>query len=392
MNQFTAIEKRRFWILVAIVSISGFSQGMLLPLISIIFEQDGLSASLNGLNATGLYIGTLLISPFMEQPLRKFGYKPIIIVGGMMVFISLLLFPLWKSVVFWFILRLFIGIGDHALHFSTQTWITSFSPQERLGRNIALYGLSFGIGFAAGPLFLPLVTVYEGLPFIVSGLLCLAAWSLVFFIDNDFPGHMHETSTLRGTWARFGATIGFAWVAFIPPFSYGFLESSLHAIFPVYALRNDFNLSMVSIILAAFSTGGILSQLPLGALSDRIGRRKVVLFALFGGAFSFSFAALLEDNLWTLVFAFLLAGLFIGSTFSLGISYMTDLTPKALLPTGNLLCGIFFSIGSLTGPFMGGVFLQFSEGYSFLWLISIFLLSLSFLSLLKPKKQQVQSM
>ena len=71
---------------------------------------------------------------------------------------------------------------------------------------------------------------------------------------------------------------------------------------------------------------------------------------------------------------------------------MTDLTPKALLPTGNLLCGIFFSIGSLTGPFMGGVFLQFFEGFSFLWLVSLFLLSLSFLSLIKPKKQQVHSM
>ena len=67
----------------AIVSISGFSQGMLLPLISVIFEQDGVSAMLNGLSATGLYIGTLLISPFIEPPLRKFGYKPIIIVGGL---------------------------------------------------------------------------------------------------------------------------------------------------------------------------------------------------------------------------------------------------------------------------------------------------------------------
>ena len=148
MKQFTPSEKRRFWILVTIVSISGFSQGMLLPLISIIFEQDGLSASLNGLNATGLYIGTLLVSPFMEQPLRRFGYKPIIMIGGILVFMSLLLFPLWKSVIFWFVLRLFIGIGDHLLHFSTQTWITSFSSKDRLGRNIALYGLSFGIGFS----------------------------------------------------------------------------------------------------------------------------------------------------------------------------------------------------------------------------------------------------
>src|SRR5690606_16495922 len=96
-------EQRRFVILVIIVSISGFSQGMLLPLISIIFEGDGVSSTLNGLNATGLYIGTLLISPFIEQPLRKYGYKPIIILGGALVFVSLFLFPLWKSVMFWFI-------------------------------------------------------------------------------------------------------------------------------------------------------------------------------------------------------------------------------------------------------------------------------------------------
>lgn len=391
MKQFTPSEKRRFWILVTIVSISGFSQGMLLPLISIIFEQDGLSASLNGLNATGLYIGTLLVSPFMEQPLRRFGYKPIIMIGGILVFMSLLLFPLWKSVIFWFVLRLFIGIGDHLLHFSTQTWITSFSSKERLGRNIALYGLSFGIGFAAGPLFVPLINVFEGLPFIVSGVLCLSAWSLVFFLDNDFPGHMHETSTMRGTWARFGATIGFAWVAFIPPFSYGFLESSLHAIFPVYALRNQLDVGSVSIILAAFSTGGILSQLPLGALSDRIGRKKVVLLSLIGGAFSFSAAAVLENNSFALIATFLIAGLFVGSTFSLGISYMADLTPKALLPSGNLLCGIFFSIGSLTGPFMGGVFLEFFNQFSFLWLISFVLFVFCLISLITPKKQQILS-
>lgn len=113
-------EQRRFAILVIIVSISGFSQGMLLPLISVIFEEDGVSSTLNGLNATGLYIGTLLISPFIEQPLRKYGYKPIIILGGALVFVSLFLFPLWKSVLFWFVLRMLIGIGDHALHFSTQ--------------------------------------------------------------------------------------------------------------------------------------------------------------------------------------------------------------------------------------------------------------------------------
>jgi MFS family permease len=105
----------RFWILVSIVAISGFSQGMLLPLIAVIFENNGVSPSLNGLNATALYIGILLVSPFMEMPLRKYGYKPVIIYGGGLVIISLALFPLWQTFWFWFTLRLLIGMA--IIHF-----------------------------------------------------------------------------------------------------------------------------------------------------------------------------------------------------------------------------------------------------------------------------------
>ncbi len=97
---FYATGKETFLDTRSIVSISGFSQGMLLPLISSIFERDGVSSALNGLNATGLYIGTLLVSPFMEAPLRRFGYKPIIVGGGMLVFVSLLLFPLMEKYCF----------------------------------------------------------------------------------------------------------------------------------------------------------------------------------------------------------------------------------------------------------------------------------------------------
>lgn len=389
MSGFTKHEKSRFAILVAIVAISGFSQGMLLPLISVIFERDGVSSALNGLNATGLYIGTLLVSPFMEAPLRRFGYKPVIVVGGMFVFISLLLFPLWKSIVFWYILRLIIGIGDHALHFSTQTWVTSFSPKHRLGRNIAIYGLSFGFGFAAGPLFVPLINVFEGLPFIVSGLLCMLAWSLVFFLKNDFPDVIKGTSAVGGSLGRFKATIVIAWLAFLGPFGYGFLESSLNAVYPVYALRNGFAATSISIILASFSIGGLVSQLPLGMLSDRIGRRPVFLFTMAGGAIAFFIASYVEASIVGVVIMFFTAGTFVGSIFSLGISYMSDLTPTELLPTGNLLCGIFFSLGSLMGPTLGGLFLEIEAGFSFLLLVSIFLAVLFSVSIFGKTKEKL---
>ncbi|MCJ1910190.1 MFS transporter [Planococcus ruber] len=388
MKTFVKSDRARFWILVAIVSISGFSQGMLLPLIAVIFEQDGISSTLNGLSATGLYIGTLIIAPFMEPQLRRFGYKPLILLGGGLVIASLFLFPLWKSILFWFILRVLIGVGDQALHFSTQTWITSFSPQHRLGRNIAIYGMSFSVGFGAGPLFVPLVNIFEALPFIISGVLCLIAWSLVFLLRNDFPEVSSGSMASTGTLGRFKAAIVIAWVAFLPPLGYGFLEASLNSIYPVYALRQSIDVGMVSIMLAAFSLGAIATQLPLGSLSDRYGRRNVLIIALSGGALVFGIGSFFEAYAWVTVGFFALAGMFVGSTFSLGISFMADLMPKDLLPTGNLLCGIAFSIGSLTGPFLGGLFVQHSGGLSFLLLIAAILLAIFLVILLFGGKKK----
>ncbi len=386
--------KLRFWILVGIVAISGFSQGMLLPLIAIIFEQDGVSSSMNGLHATGLYIGILIASPLMEAPLRRFGYKPIILIGGFLVAISLAFFPLWKSFWFWFILRLAIGIGDHMLHFATQTWITSFSPKERIGRNISIYGLFFGLGFAAGPLMIGLVKINTALPFILSSAISLAAWMTVWLLKNERPERDTDSTSFFGTMKRFGKVFKYAWVAFLPPFGYGFLEASLNGNFPVYAMRSGIGVDAVALLLPAFAIGGILSQLPLGILSDKLGRRNVLITVTLSGFISFTAAGLLENSTTGLLICFFLAGTLVGSTFSLGISYMADLLPKQLLPAGNLMCGIFFSFGSISGPFIGGLAIQWLKGISFFYVISTMLL-LIFIALVAVRhdtsKQQAKS-
>lgn len=392
MTYFSDYSKKRFAILVLIVSISGFSQGMLLPLISIIFERDGVSSALNGLNATGLYIGTLLISPFIEQPLRKWGYKPIILIGGAFVFVSLLLFPLWKSVTFWFVLRLLIGVGDHALHFATQTWITSTTDHNSLGKGMAIYGLSFSTGFAVGPLMVKLIQVAEALPFIVSSAMCLFAWAFVFLLQNEKPERLTGDLHARG-WNRYKIAIAFGWIAFLGPFAYGFLESALNALFPVYALRKDFDVNMIPIMLSVFTFGGILTQVPLGAVADKIGRRYVLMIGSFGGAIIFGIASFLEHSQMAVAVAFFFTGTLVGSMFSLGITYMADLTPKELLPTGNLLCGIALSIGSLTGPFLGGIYLEYVN-YSFLLLVAMLLLIIAIILLVfgRNKNKRIVSM
>lgn len=364
-----ASVKTRFWILISLVSISGFSQGMLLPLLAIILEKNGVPSSVNGLHATGLYIGVLIASPFMEKPMRKFGFKPIIVLGGMLVFISMLLFPFWQSLWFWFILRVTIGIGDNMLHFGTQTWITTTSAKESRGKNIAYYGLFFGLGFTLGPLMTRLLAINETLPFLVSAILSMIVWSFMFFVRNKWPENDTVKTDTSGSLSRFIQTGKIAWVALLPAFGYGFLEATLHGVFPIYGLRIGHSVGTLSLIIPCFAAGSLITQIPLGVLSDRYGRRSILLTVLSIGIVCFLIAASMETSVTALFVTFALAGMFIGSLFSLSISFLADILPTSLLPAGNLMTGVAFSIGSISGPFLGGLFIEYVPGVSFFYVI-----------------------
>ncbi|MFC7061888.1 MFS transporter [Halobacillus seohaensis] len=384
-------KKTRFWILISLVTISGFSQGMLLPLLAVILEQNGVSSSINGIHATALYIGILISSPFMEKPLQKFGYKPVIMVGGALVFISLAFFPVWQALWFWFILRMMIGIGDQILHFGTQTWITATAEEKSRGKSIAYYGLFFSVGFTLGPLMTNLLSINMVLPFVLSSLLSLLVWTSMWFVRNEMPPSEHTTAYGSSSFKRFGLAIKLGWVAFLPPLTYGFLEATLHGIFPVYGMRIGHDVNMLSFIIPSFAAASLFSQIPLGALSDRLGRKKVILFVITGGTIAFTMAAIYENSTIGLFATFAIGGLFVGSLFSLGISFMTDLLPKELLPAGNILCGMSFSLGSIGGPFISGVFIDIFPSVSFFYTIVGVLVIVFIATALKPSPRLSQA-
>ncbi|TDQ36401.1 MFS transporter [Aureibacillus halotolerans] len=362
--------RARYWLLVSLVFVSGFTQGMLLPLLAILLEQRGVPSYINGMHATGLYIGVLIASPFLEKPLQRFGYKPLITIGTLTMIVSLLLFPVWDGLWFWFVLRLVIGIGDNMLHFATQTWITSTSEKDKLGRSIAFYGLSFGFGFAVGPLMTRFIDYSMFLPFFLAAGIITIIWLLFLGVRNERPGQDEASGNAMSSIARFGSTLRYAWIALLPPLGYGLLEATLHSSFPVFGMRQGMAIEDISFILPMFALGGMVSQLPLGMLSDRFGRRPILLLVHFGGFLSFLSAIFFGADTLALALCFFTAGLFLGSTFSLGISYMTDLLPKNLLPAGNILCGVSFSLGSISGPFMSGLFIEAFGGHSFFYTIS----------------------
>lgn len=225
----------RFNVLIAVVFVSGFAQGMLLPLLAILLEDAGVSSSINGLSASAFYIGILVISPFIEKPLHNFGYKRMIVAGIALTAVSLIVFPLWQAIWFWFILRLIIGIGDHIFHFATQVWLTSMSVEGNRGRNISIYGVSFGLGFGVGAIMTRLIEIHDALPFAVAALLCVLALLLLIRIDNAYPENIH-TADVQSTWQRYGKVFRLSWPGLLGTFGYGFIETTVHSNFPVYAV------------------------------------------------------------------------------------------------------------------------------------------------------------
>ena len=136
-----------------------------------------------------------------------------------------------------------------------------------------------------------------------------------------------------------------------------------------------------------FNTNVKNTELNLLKPTDGFHHQKLVLvvdesnpLGSFGGAIIFGIASFVEHSQMAVAIAFFFTGTLVGSMFSLGITYMADLTPKELMPTGNLLCGIALSIGSLTGPFLGGIYLEYVN-YSFLLLVAILLLAIAIILL-----------
>lgn len=145
---------------------------------------------------------------------------------------------------------------------------------------------------------------------------------------------------------------------------------------------------LIAAIISAFSIGAIIFQLPLGLASDRFGRRNVLLFAMLIGSVIFLSASIFEHSAYFLLAAFFIAGMLLGSTYSLSIAFLTDTIPKHLLPAGNLLISICFSLGSISGPFLGGLAIEHLPNISFFFLISCILFLIFFgLAGFKEEKQ-----
>lgn len=156
--------------------------------------------------------------------------------------------------------------------------------------------------------------------------------------------------------------------------------------FPIYGLRTGLTAGEIATLLPFFGIGGLILQLPLGYLSDRYGRKIILMIAGSLGGLLFLIVPLIGSDYFGLLVIFMLTGGLVGSFFSLGLAYAADILPRHLLPTANVIASIHFNIGSIAGPNLGGAAMHFGSAGLLFVILGLFYLTFSVAGLLfRPK-------
>ena len=124
----------------------------------------------------------------------------------------------------------------------------------------------------------------------------------------------------------------------------------------------------------------------LGALSDRFGRRPVLLLSLAGSTINYLFLAE-AHSLWLLLLGRALAGL-TGATQSVATACITDTTPPALRPRRFGLLQAMFGAGFILGPVVGGALGEQGARLPFLAAAALNAVNLALAFLLLPETRQ----
>ena len=146
------------------------------------------------------------------------------------------------------------------LHVGTQTWITTTSDPSKIGRQVSIYGVFFGIGFAVGPYLAS--TVQYGLANTIYYIYYTLSNRLAFTTSNKnaFPAQDEREAKSESSFSRYKQVVGLGWIALLGPLAYGVLEAMLNSNLPVYALRKGWSVSDVSFLLPAFAVGVLLHK------------------------------------------------------------------------------------------------------------------------------------
>ncbi len=142
------------------------------------------------------------------------------------------------------------------------------------------------------------------------------------------------------------------------------------------------------VLMAAYGIAQFFAAPLLGALSDRYGRRPVLLLSQLGWGLDFLLLAF-APSLWWMLLARLLGGI-TGAGFTVASAYVADVTTPEKRTQGMGLIGAMFGVGFIIGPLLGGLLGEYGVRVPFYAAATVALLNVAYGFFILPESLPVE--
>ncbi|HEX4112156.1 MAG TPA: MFS transporter [Stellaceae bacterium] len=341
--------ERRWSLAAAISSIAVFGIGIGVggPLLSLMLEARGTDSSITGLNAAAGFIGVLVGPLLMPRLVARFGFKYLLLAA---LTLSLVLFLLLKpldNLAAWFALRFLGGFCGSSIFAATEAWISQLAGDNNRGRILGVYAASLSAGFAVGPIVLSATGIAGWAPFLACALIEIVAMLPLLAVPSGGGKSDLAGSHPLAMMARMKPIV-------LIVILFGMYESAIVSLLAVWGERAGLSTATAATLLSAVFIGAIALQIPVGLVSDRIGRKTTMRLCAILGIAGAALLPMLAARPSLLLAALVIWGGFTTGLYPVALGMIGDRFRDSDLLNANAGLVIAYGAGAFIGPILGG--------------------------------------
>lgn len=338
------------WVLLASVAMLCLGHGLNSSLVSLAADQSSFGTSVTGFVMAGYSAGMLLSTFAAPRLVKSVGHVRTFAGLASIVSTAVLLFPLWVNPVFWLLLRIISGLCVSGMFIVCESWLNAVSNNRNRGQVMSLYMIVTYGALGLGQLLINIPDDSGFVRFIlISCLLSLALVPLILVPSEQPSVEGARSVKIADIWRA-------SPLAVVGVIACGLGQSAFFALGVIFGLAMGLKLGWVSIMMALPPVGVILSQYPIGWVSDRIDRRTIILILSLAAAVVPAIILVLGYYVtWVMLIALMTAfGVISLPIYSLVIAHANDHLRKDQVLGASAKLVLLYGAGSIVGPVVAG--------------------------------------